>query len=150
MHSAAPMNPSSLHLAAALAAVLCASERSLAQTPVRLIGITTNPAAAVPPLSLRQDPTTCNTVVCPLGLPAIPAPYAGGTAYDPRIPAVWMTNGTVLGSFDPATCAPICAAIPLAPIIGNAFATGLALNESVNLLFLSDSTNTIYWWQASC
>jgi hypothetical protein len=130
-------------------ALLLPGRSPVAQTPVRLIGVATSTTAASP-LNLRQDPATCATVTCPVAMPALAAAYAGGTAYDARRPAVWMTTGTTLVAFDPNTCAVLCPSVPMANLIGNRSATGLALYEFGNVLFISDSGNSISWFQATC
>lgn len=116
-----------------------------AQSQPRLIGFTQLMN------NLKTNTSTCATQQCAVpGVPVPPSPIAGGTAYDANRGAVWMTNGFVLGMFDPLNCAPLCPPFALGPILGNALATGLALNENKGIMFLSDNMDRIHVLKPAC
>ncbi len=137
------MNRTSLLLIAApmLAGVLSA------QSPSNLIGIT----RFAP--SLRQvDHAACAPLgQCAIALPgpALPPPFAGGTAWDPKRSGAWVTNGFALAKFD-ANCAPQCPPAPIPTLGPNAVATGLEVSESLDRILIVDSQGNLHAYTNTC
>ena len=128
-------------------AALAVASPLLAQTKPNLIGLTRNV-----PMILSQDYSTCAVTRCLPVMPnslALPA-YAGGTACDATNGGVWVTNGLVIGEFDPDACRTLCTPFPIPGMSPNVVATGLAYNENTAQMFVSDSQNNIHVFKIAC
>ena len=138
--------PARLSLLAPLALLLLAattlpSARASAQgTPQALIG-----GAALPgPMLQRQTICAPAARLCPIPYPPPPAPFAGGTAYDPHGQVIWDSNGPMLVAMPlPPACAPICPPLPVPGLVPPALVTGLAYDEGPSLLLVVDSTAVV-------
>lgn len=119
----------------ALAAATLASA-VVAQTPNNLIGLTRST-----PILDQRDHVTCTPMpFCAPAIPPAPAvPYAGGTAWDPIRNAAIISNGFLLATVDPNTCAMLCPPIPAPTVSPNAMVTGLEMVESQNQIWQLDS-----------
>ncbi|MCC6672695.1 MAG: hypothetical protein IT458_16645 [Planctomycetes bacterium] len=114
----------------------------VSQTPQVLIGNTSAPS-----LLVRQSLGTCNTQVCPLGLPAPALNFHGGTAYEALRGNVWVSNGPLIQVVKPGTCAIFC---PPFPAPGPGPVTGLAVLEKQRRIYMSHQGNVISWHALSC
>ncbi len=129
---------------AVLAATVLSTVASAQSTP-RVIGLTRNT-----PLVLSQDVATCNPTTCPVALPAPStiAGFVGGTCVDPRDRGVFVSNGLQMAKIDPRStaCVPLCPVLPVPNTTPNNPVTGLAYNESTNILYITDGSNVIRWY----
>ncbi len=129
----------------ALAATLASA--AVAQTPNNLIGITRNT-----PILDQRDHNACTPMpFCAPAFPPAPAvPYAGGTAWDPVRNAAIISNGFLIASVDPITCAFVCPPIPAPTVSPNAMVTGLEMVESQNEIWQLDSFGALSRLTTTC
>ena len=110
----------------------------LSQSAVDLIALT-----RTTPRLLRADMGTCSLSGCaPAIAPVVAVPFAGGTAHDSVTGTTWVSNGPLIGGFDPMTCATRCAPFA-APVPATTVVTGLACFEPQFAMFVTDSGNGI-------
>jgi hypothetical protein len=144
MYSMPPFRRFSPVALAALAAVALPT-LAAAQSAPRVIGLTRNT-----PFVVSQDVGTCNPSICPVALPppSTIAGFVGGTAVDPRDRSVFVSNGLLMAKIDPRStaCAPTCPVLPVPNTAAGNEVTGLAYNESTNVLFVTDASNVIRWY----
>ncbi|MCA8944321.1 MAG: hypothetical protein KDB80_17275 [Planctomycetes bacterium] len=115
-----------------------------AQSPTRILALTEN----IPQLS-QIDINTCTEVPCNPPLGAAVAPWAGGTAHDPRDRMTWISDGLVLMKVDPrGGCTPICTPFTPPFVTPGVEITGLAVNEELQRLYISYSDNRIATFSA--
>ncbi len=128
-----------IHHLLTLGALALATAPAQAQTPPRILALT-----EATPFLAQIEPTTCNMNVCtPPFSPAV-APYAGGTAHDPRDRMTWISDGVMLMKVNArGTCAPSCPPITAPGLVAGSVVTGLAFNEETQQLFISYSDNRI-------
>jgi hypothetical protein len=134
------------HISLALAVPILAAQL-VAQEPAHLVGITrTTPA-------LRHQATTCailSQCALPLMPPAPNLPFVGGTAWDPRRPGAWVTNGQVLAKYDDG-CTLQCGPLPI-PTLGtvNTYVTGLEVVDGTNQLWMIDNQGNLHFYANTC
>lgn len=127
-----------MHTRAVLAA-LSLTLPALAQSPPNLLGLTLNTSSI-----FQGSHTTCTPIsVCPTGQPSTGLfLWQGGTAWDSQSLSAWVSNGNLVGRYDPATCATTCAPIPC-PRTAGSDVCGLDLYDSGNQLWVIDSLGVI-------
>ena len=115
-----------------------------AQTPVELIGMTDQ----APALVVRRDRATCAASTCATTWGAIGGQPIGGSAYDATRAAVWVSEGALVQAVDPTTCATVCPPHSLPAL--QTPVTGLAIQDAMGLLVVSDASNTISQYRLQC
>ncbi len=115
-----------------------------AQTTPELIAFT-----ATTPFIARQTIDTCKLATCKPSIPGIVGHVAsGGTAWDATRGGVWITNGTDLMCVDGESCRTICKIHR--PLTTRASITGLAVNERMRVMVVTDSLNNIHQFKLDC
>ena len=119
----------------------------LAQGPASLIGLTRNTP------TLRHLGTNCSFLSqCQLlGMPpAGNLPFVGGTAWDPRRPGAWVTNGQVLAKYSD-DCSLQCGPMPIPSLSTvSTYITGLEVIDGSNQLWMIDNQGDLHFYSNTC
>lgn len=122
--------------------------QAFAQTQPRLIGIT-----RMAPSLRQHDHNNCTPISqCPLpGMPGgvlLPS-YAGGTGWDAKRSAAWVSDGQVLALYD-ENCNPMCPPMPIPTLGPNAFVTGIEVVVGMDQVWLIDSAGMLHRYTNTC
>lgn len=107
----------------------------------QLIGLGYDPATVAPPVVLRQTLCQPGNRICPaIGMAnPLPAPWAGGAAYNGRNESTWTTDGIIMVETQLDGCRVICR-MPAARALGAAsFAGGLEILPGPGLMYQVES-----------
>lgn len=134
------LHPSLLAAAALVSAFSLSPSVSNAQVGSRITALTTTT-----PGILQRDPGTCAEQFCAVpGFPAASATAAGGTAYDSRRRATWISDGLTIALVDTRNqCIELCPQQPVPLSNPNAYVTGLAYQHSTSEVWVTESTGRI-------
>src|SRR5690606_25107659 len=138
-----PRMPTMRHLPP-LSCLLAAALAGAHASAQSLIGGAHSPATG--PILARQDLCTASERLCAPLLAPPPAPFAGGTAYDPTRQAVWNTDGVSLvglSALADSPCREVFCGPMAVPVPVGALACGLAYDETRNALWMIDSSPTL-------
>jgi len=107
----------------------------------QLIGLGYDPAGALPPSIIQQTLCQPGNRACPaIGLvPVLPAPWAGGAAYDGRNESEWTTDGLIMVETRINGCQVVCRAPAMLTLGPGSFASGLEICPGVGQMFQLES-----------
>lgn len=129
-----------------LAALSLATTLAVAQTPPNLIGLTLNTSSV-----WEGSHGACSQIsLCPTGQSTTNQfLWQGGSAWDSQTSSAWISNGSLLGRYDPGSCSTTCAPIPC-PRTPGSDVCGLDVYDSGNQLWVIDSLGGITRCSNAC